>query len=363
MAPKSTETETETETETPVLDIQQLEISSVNRKGEKLEPIVHGISLSVKSGTMTGLVGESGSGKTLTTLAILGLLPSSLKVTGGTIKLNGEEISSMPERKLRALRGKKISYLFQNYQGSFSPFRSIGKQLVEALRFSLGIGPTEAKAVVFTWLERVRLPAERVFSSCCFQLSGGQLQRVALAAALMVKPSLIIADEPTTALDVLSGEQVLDLLSELQRETGCAVLFISHDLAHVLKRTDRVAVMYKGRIVEMGPTSALPSAAGHPYTQRLLQARPSLRGTIPERLSVLEADVRALPGGSLSLQNGCSFVPYCSCRTQHCEHTPELRNEGAHAVACHEWPVKEAKPNAERTAASAGEAAREVVYS
>ncbi|MNI67398.1 Oligopeptide transport ATP-binding protein OppD [compost metagenome] len=170
----------------------------------------------------------------------------------------------------------------QDYQGSFTPFIKIGKQLIETILTHKQVSRKEAKEIALAWLRRVALPAERVFTSYPFQLSGGQRQRISLAAALMLGPSLLIADEPTTALDVLTGEKILDLMAELQSQTGCAILLISHDLRQVLKRADRIAVMQEGRIVEMGETMQIRDQPVHPYTRQLLDACPRLTGQMQQ---------------------------------------------------------------------------------
>jgi oligopeptide/dipeptide ABC transporter ATP-binding protein len=220
------------------------------------------------------------------------------------------------------MRGKDMAYIFQHYESSFTPFLKIGKQLVEVIRIHERIPVLKAKQRALEWLERVRLPAERVLNSYPFQLSGGQLQRASLAAALMMKPSLIIADEPTTALDALTGEQVLDLLVQLQKETGCAVLLISHDLTHVLKRADRIAVMYGGKVVETGPVERVRFAPRHPYTQLLLQARPVLSKNMPPQLPTIPGEPGAVA------RQGCPFALRCPERTEACNRTPPVRKVG-----------------------------------
>ncbi|HVI21080.1 MAG TPA: ABC transporter ATP-binding protein, partial [Bacillus sp. (in: firmicutes)] len=188
----------------PLLEIKDLSISLHGANGQKEKNVVKKLNLKIRPGEMLGLAGESGSGKSLTASAILGLLPKSLNVSEGQIELRGKDLARLSEKEMRCMRGKEIAYLFQNYQGSFTPFIKIGKQLVEALRSHEKIRKADARKKALIWLERVKVPAERIFNSYPHQLSGGQLQRASLAAALMFKPSLIIADEPTTALDVLT---------------------------------------------------------------------------------------------------------------------------------------------------------------
>lgn len=228
----------------PFLEIKQLHITAAD--GNKL---VHDASLSIEREEMLVLAGESGSGKSLTAAAIGGLLPKGMRASG-KIMLDGKNLLELSSKQRRNLRGQEIGFIFQDYQGSFSPYLRIGKQLLEVLRSHAALPRKEAKNTVMSWLERVGLPAERVYGSYPFQLSGGQQQRAAIAAALLPEPSLILADEPTTALDVLTGEKVLDLLMNLQRTTGFAMLWITHDLRQVRKRAHRMAIMQRGVIVE-----------------------------------------------------------------------------------------------------------------
>ncbi|MCP3765028.1 ABC transporter ATP-binding protein [Domibacillus sp. A3M-37] len=314
----------------PVLDIKNLSISLHGGNGQKERILVKKLNFSIRPGEILGLAGESGSGKSLTASAILGLLPKSLKVSEGQIKFDGRELTSLSGKEMGRLRGKEIAYISQNYQGSFTPFMKIGKQLVEALRSHDKISKRDAKKKALIWLERVKLPAERIFASYPHQLSGGQLQRASLAAALMFEPTLIIADEPTTALDVLTGERVLDLLAELQKDLNCAVLFISHNLSYVLKRTDSMAVMYGGQIVEKGLTKSIRGNPAHPYTKLLLKARPVLSQTVPEKFAAIPGE----PG--LVAEQGCSFALRCPHSSEQCSIVPMKQSVGDfHWMACH----------------------------
>ncbi|MBT2583215.1 ABC transporter ATP-binding protein [Planococcus sp. ISL-109] len=314
----------------PLLEIKNLSISLNGSKGLQRDKLVNALNIAIKPGEMLGLVGESGSGKSLTATAVLGLLHESMGVLEGQIMFNDRDLMSVSKKEMRTLRGKEIAYIFQNYQGSFTPFIKIGKQFIESLRSHGKITRKDAKKKSLMWLERVRLPAERIFNSYPHELSGGQLQRASLALALMFKPSLIIADEPTTALDVLTGEKILDLLVELQKELNCAVLLISHDLKHVLKRTDSMAVMYGGQIVEKGPTKNLQTNPTHPYTKFLLQARPVLSLEKPRKLAVIPGE----PG--LVAKQGCAFALRCPKAFEKCGTVPEMRCQGnSHGTACH----------------------------
>lgn len=314
----------------PILEAKGLSIILQEGRGRTEKRIVKNLSFTIRPGEMLGLAGESGSGKSISASAILGLLPKSLKITEGSIFLKGKELLSTDRQTVNRLRGKEIAYLFQNYQGSFTPFIKIGKQMVEAIRTHQSIGRAEAKKEALEWLDRVSLPAARVYESYPYELSGGQLQRAAIAAGLLLKPSLIIADEPTTALDVLTGETILDLLASLQKEYQTAVLLISHDLRHLIKRSDTLAIMYGGQIVEHGRTDEIHHNPEHPYTKMLLSARPSLNKEVPEKLF-------SIPGepGQISV-SGCCFSVRCGLAFQKCMQEPELKiiREG-HEAACH----------------------------
>ncbi|MDF2644888.1 MAG: peptide transporter ATP-binding protein [Paenibacillus sp.] len=260
--------------ETPIiLRVDELQVEVIERKLRKL--LIQGVSFDIRQGEMLALVGESGSGKSLTATAIGGLLPKALQASG-QLWFHNRSLHELDRNGRKRLQGKEIGWVFQDYQGSFTPFMKIGTQMLELLRTHERISKKAAKAHIFDWFKRVGLPPERAYESYPFQLSGGQRQRVALAAALMPGPSLLIADEPTTALDVLTGEHMMDLITELQAETGCAVLFITHDLRHVWRRARRLAVMRHGRIVESGITSELREHPSHPYTRELLAACPRL---------------------------------------------------------------------------------------
>lgn len=258
----------------PVLKVNQLAISVLD-KGS-IRSITEDISFDIYTGETLAIVGESGSGKSITASAIAGLLARPLAVTHGQILFQGTNLLEAPTRYVKSLRGKAIGCVFQDYRGSFTPFMRVGHQLVEVIRTHTRTTRTEAKEMAMDWLHRVKLPAERSFRSYPFQLSGGQLQRIALAAALMLKPALLVADEPITALDVITGKAIMDLMEDLQREVGCAILLISHDLRQVIKRSHQIAVMQNGRLVETGRRDQIRDDPEHPYTQALLQACPRI---------------------------------------------------------------------------------------
>ncbi|WP_440119905.1 ABC transporter ATP-binding protein [Paenibacillus sp. QZ-Y1] len=266
----------------PVLRVNQLEISVLD-KGN-LQRITKNISFDIRTGETFSLVGESGSGKSVTASAIAGLLTKPLTVTHGQIYFQGINLLEASNQYVKSLRGKAIGCVFQDYQGSFTPFIKVGHQLVEVIRAHTRATRREAKEMAMDWLHRVKLPAERSFRSYPFQLSGGQLQRIALAAALMLKPALLIADEPITALDSITGQTIMNLMEDIQSEVGCAILLISHELRQVVKRSHRIAVMQKGNIVELARRDQIRDDPHHLYTQALLKACPSIPNKQNERL-------------------------------------------------------------------------------
>ncbi|OLS37865.1 ABC transporter ATP-binding protein [Bacillus sp. MRMR6] len=258
-----------------------LTISNLTIKHKK-SSIVKNLNLSINEGDWLALVGESGSGKSITASSIGGLLPREL-ISSGSIRLGEVELSNMKGKEWRNYRGRVISYVFQDYQGAFTPFMTIGAQFDEMLKTHSKDAKKQRKAKALESLKIVNLPEERVYKSYPFQLSGGQLQRAAIAMAMILKPKLLIADEPTTALDSITAANVLQLIAELKRETNCAVLFITHDLRHARKYANKMAVMLEGEIVESGSKNTILQQPRHIYTKSLVAAIPSLR-TSPERL-------------------------------------------------------------------------------
>ncbi|MFN7249972.1 MAG: ABC transporter ATP-binding protein [Anaerobacillus sp.] len=305
-----------------ILQLNDVSIQN-KRTGQQL---LKSVSVSINPGEMVALVGESGSGKSITASLIMGLLPRQLQLSGGVIFFQGEKIDQLPQKLYRKLRGREMSMIFQDYNGSLTPFIKIGDQMVETLQVHEKLSKKAAKEQALAALHQVKLPEKRVFDSYPFQLSGGQKQRAAIAMAIMLKPALIIADEPTTALDVITGEKILELIKELQLDLQCGVLLISHHLGEVLKWSDRVAVMYGGRLVEEGLTKEIGQ---HPYTDLLLRSRPQLTN---EREML-----KMIPGepGSISLQ-GCPFANRCPKKVNKChEDIEEVFLKENHRVSCH----------------------------
>jgi peptide/nickel transport system ATP-binding protein len=284
-----------------------------------------GVSFRLAAGRTLALVGESGCGKSATALAIMGLLPPGARVGGEIRLLNGQ-----------AVRGRDVAMVFQEPMTSLNPAFTIGEQVAEGLRLHLGLGARAAMARAIEMLARVRIPdPARRAAQYPHQMSGGMRQRVMIALALACKPKLLIADEPTTALDVTVQAQILALLDELKRETGTAVLLISHDLGLVADHADEVVVMYAGRVAEQAPVAALFARPEHPYTIGLLGAAPSIEGG-PTRLASIAGTVPALG----AMPPGCRFAPRCPFRAADCAEVPPVFDlGGGHGSACWRAPL------------------------
>jgi oligopeptide/dipeptide ABC transporter ATP-binding protein len=291
--------------------------------------IVDGLGFSVAPGEVLALVGESGCGKSVTAQAIMRLLPGSIRRTAGRIRLDGEDITILPERAMRAIRGRRLSMIFQEPQAALDPLSSVGSQIAEALRQPL----SAARPAVRRMLEEVGISdPDRRIDQHPFELSGGMCQRVMIAAALISRPAVLIADEPTTALDVTIQAQILDLLRRLASERGTAVLLITHDMGVVADIADRVAVMYAGRIAETGPVEAIFAAPRHPYTALLLASIPRLSDVPKSPLAVIEGRVPA----PSEYGPGCRFANRCPRADARCAaETPPLRPlPGGRLTAC-----------------------------
>ncbi|HEY3496293.1 MAG TPA: ABC transporter ATP-binding protein [Polyangiaceae bacterium] len=268
---------------------------------------VDGVSFRLERGELLGIVGESGSGKSVTSLSIMGLLPARARVSGNVF-LDGRDLLTLSEDDRRKVRGRRVAMIFQDPMTSLNPYLRIGEQLAEGPRLHLGLSASDAERRARELLDHVRIPdAAKRLRSYPHELSGGMRQRVMIAMALLCDPELLIADEPTTALDVTVQAQILDLLQELRRERGLAILFITHDLGVVANRSDRVLVMYAGRVVESAPTSELFRRPLHPYTRALLQSLPRVDRKLP-RLESIPGMPPRLDGGPFT---ECSFAPRC----------------------------------------------------
>ena len=307
---------------TTVLKVENLQ-TSVSRWG-KHTPIVDGVSFHLKRGETLALVGESGCGKSLTSLSVMRLLPNPpMKITSGRIEVDGVDIVPLKESQLRGMRGKTMSMIFQEPMNSLNPVMTVGAQLAEAVRAHGNVSKSAAMAEAIRLLRMVRIadPEKRV-NEYPHRMSGGMRQRVMIAMAMATVPKLLIADEPSTALDVTIQAQILKLLKQLQLEHQIALLLVSHDLGLVSAYADRVAVMYAGRIVEQGPVEQILNAPKHPYTQGLLAARPHPRGDaeLPAPLPEIPGRV-PLPG---ALPTGCVFAPRCQFGDDKCRNERPL---------------------------------------
>ena len=313
----------------PLLAISELVVDFAS--GGRTLRAVNGVSLEVGRGEFVGVVGESGCGKTVTGLSVLRLLPGTARVTGQVV-FQGCDLLGVPERQLRAIRGRRISMIFQDPSSSLNPVFTVRSQLRRVITEHLRVSGAEASAKAGQVLESVGLgDVDRILAAYPHQLSGGQKQRVMIAMALACEPDLLIADEPTTALDVTIQAQILTLLRDLRDRLGISVLLITHDLGVVAQVCDRVAVMYAGRVIETGPATAFDSP-GHPYTRGLKAAVPQ-PGVRRGELVAIPGTVPANPGAVA----GCAFAPRCPevmalCR----ESTPVLRPAGTpeHRSAC-----------------------------
>ncbi len=311
------------------VDVQELRLSFPNGLGP-IE-VLRGVNLSIPEGRSVGLVGESGSGKSLTGLSLLGLAGDRAVVTADVLRVNGVDVIRCRDQDLRALRGQAVGMVFQNPSTSLDPHFRIGKQLGEVLRVRGGLTRKEAKCRGEALLGEVGLDqVDRVMRAFPHELSGGMNQRVMIALAIALDPKVLVADEPTTSLDVTTAGRILDLFKKLIRDRGMSLLFISHDLGVVDYLCDQVAVMYAGVIVESGPTAEVLANPLHPYTRALLHARPSLDGE--------KKDLVGIPGRpplAGAVVCGCSFVPRCSVAIEGCALTaPEFEYKGNRGVAC-----------------------------
>lgn len=300
----------------PLLEITDLKTQFSTRAG--LVRAVDGVSFSIDRGELLGLVGESGCGKSITALSIMRLISPPGQIVGGSISFKGEELLSAPLTRLRELRGNDIAMIFQDPMTSLNPVYSVGDQIAEALRLHRGLSRKDARVAAIEAMREVAIPApETRVDDYPHQLSGGMRQRIMIAMALACDPELLIADEPTTALDVTIQAQILELLNELRRTRDLAVLLITHDLGVVAEVADRVCVMYTGKIVEEAGVDEIFAAPKHPYTQGLLKSVPKLSTgeQRAEKLSTIEGTVPT----PTELPPGCHFAPRCPQKMPECE--------------------------------------------
>lgn len=319
--------------QTPVLDVRNLTTRFRTRRG--VVHAVEDVSWSVDAGESIAIVGESGSGKSVSALSLLGLVPPPGEVVGGEVILGGRNVLALSNREWSRVRGREVAMVFQDPMTSLNPVLTVGYQMAEGLRRHLRLSKAETRAESLRLFDLVGIPdAARRLSSYPHELSGGQRQRVMIALALSCRPDVLIADEPTTALDVTIQDQIVRLVQDLQAEFGMAIVWITHDLALAAGMVDRVLVMYAGSIVESAPVSEIFSRPLHPYTEGLLRSMPALDDRVRGRLHTIEGRPPELIGERV----GCPFAPRCGrvvdrCRTER----PALEGAGGQAsVACWE---------------------------
>jgi oligopeptide/dipeptide ABC transporter ATP-binding protein len=318
-----------------LLSIENLTVAfPPTRKGGEEIRVVTGVSLSVGKGETVGVVGESGSGKSMTSLSILRLLPEQGRITQGKIQLGDTDLLGLTEKQMRAVRGGKIAMIFQDPMTSLNPVFTVGEQIAESVRLHRGLGKREAWDEAIKALKRVHisLPERRV-SQYPHELSGGMRQRVMIALALASEPQVLLADEPTTALDVTVQAQILALLEELKRESGMGILLITHDLGVVAETCDRVLVMYSGQVMESATTTALFAKPSHPYTQGLLASLPEMAPEGSNRLAFIPGQ----PPIGGQIKEGCPFRTRCpKYMPGTCERPlPTTWLTESHMVRCH----------------------------
>jgi peptide/nickel transport system ATP-binding protein len=322
----------------PLLEVRDLSVSF--RTGRGLARVVDGVSFTIAPKEIVGLIGESGSGKTMTLMSLIGLIDDPNVVIEGSIRFKGRELVGMGKAALRAVRGNEISIVFQDPMTALTPVLKIGEQIEEQIRAHEAVGREAARRRATDLLAAMGIadPAAAA-GRYPHQLSGGMRQRVCIAMALSCRPSLLLADEPTTALDVTVQAQILDLVRHLRTEFGSSIIFVSHDLGVVAEVADRIVVMYGGTVVESGTTEDLFVRPRHPYSQALKASILPLSGVRPKRLW-------SIPGGApsplMTPAPGCAFAPRCQHRFDACSKRPRLSGATAHLAACHlaaGWPL------------------------
>jgi peptide/nickel transport system ATP-binding protein len=313
----------------PLLEVKNLRVEFPTRRGTLLA--VDDVSFDIAPGEVLGVVGESGAGKSLTGNAIIGLLEPPGRVAAGEVRLEGRRIDNLPYEEMRKIRGARIGAIFQDPLTSLNPLYSVGRQLVETIQTHLPLNAAAARKRALDLLKEVGIPgSEHRLDHYPHQFSGGMRQRVVIALALCADPRLIVADEPTTALDVSIQAQIIALLKRLCREHGTAVMLVTHDMGVIAETADRVAVMYAGRIAEIGPVRDVIKHAQHPYTKGLMGSIPHL-GERGERLTQIDGAMPRLT----EIPKGCAFNPRCTFRGRRClVERPDLIPAGASRAAC-----------------------------
>ena len=321
-----------------LLEVKGLRTSFKLEGGGEFSP-VDGVSFSVEAGRTLGIVGESGCGKSVTSLSIMGLLPKGQgRISAGSVVFEGRDLATLKPEEMRSLRGNRMAMIFQEPMTSLNPAFTIGQQLIEGIRCHQNVTAEQAREHAIEMLRLVRIPSpEQRIDEYPHKLSGGMRQRVMIAMALSCRPKLLIADEPTTALDVTIQAQVLDLMRSLREETGTAIVLITHDLGVIAELADDVVVMYAGRVVERAPVAQLFAMPQHPYTIGLLGSIPKMHGE-QDRLNAIEGQVPT----PMSQTSGCRFAPRCPFAVAQCkEDVPLLREVAAgHEAACWRAPLE-----------------------
>ena len=318
----------------PILEVNNLEVQFPTREG--MVSAVQKLSFHVNAGEIVGLVGELGCGKSTAALALMRLVPRPGKITGGNVRIGDKEITQLGENEMRAMRGPAVAMVFQDALTALDPRMTIGNQILEPLQIQLHMPPSQARARAIALLTQVGISsAASRLKQYPHEFSGGMRQRAMIALALSCSPRVLLADEPTTALDVTMQNQILNLIQDLKDQTGTAVVLITHDVGVVAKVCDRVVVMYAGREVEFGPTESVFTHPVHPYTRGLLELTLMLDG---DRSKPLQA-IPGLPPELINLPAGCVFYPRCKFRSDVCqERQPELETiEREHLAACWNW--------------------------
>jgi peptide/nickel transport system ATP-binding protein len=316
----------------PLLEVRHLRVEFPTRRGTLVA--LDDVSFDIAPGEVLGVVGESGAGKSLTGAAIIGLLEPPGRIAGGEILLEGQRIDNLPHEAMRAIRGRRIGAIFQDPLTSLNPLYTIGRQLVETIRTHLPVSEEEAKARAIRLLQETGIPAaEQRIDQYPHQFSGGMRQRVVIALALAAEPKLIVADEPTTALDVSIQAQIISLLKRLCKDHGAAVMLVTHDMGVIAETCDRVAVLYAGRVAEIGPVHEVIHHPAHPYTVGLMGAIPAMDDD-RERLLQIDGVMPRLN----AIPPGCAFNPRCTQAFDRCRsERPDLMDAGPTRAAC--WQV------------------------
>ena len=314
----------------PLLAVEGLRVEFPTRRGTLVA--VHDVSFEIAPGEVLGVVGESGAGKSITGTAIIGLIEPPGHIAGGQVLLRGSRIDNLPPDEMRRIRGKRIGMIFQDPLTSLNPLYRVGDQIIETIKTHLNLSETAARRRAIDLLAEVGIPApEKRIDGYPHEFSGGMRQRVVIALAICAEPELIIADEPTTALDVSVQAQIISLIKRLGRDHGTAVMLVTHDMGVIAETSDRVAVMYAGRVAEIGPVQDVVRNPLHPYAKGLMGAIPTLAGD-DKRLMQIPGSMPRLS----AIPRGCSFNPRCDFAFDRCRvDRPEPLPRGAQSVACH----------------------------